>query len=89
MPKFHPLKNVREIITQGMATTLTLKGATSHAELSLQICRLKSEVTRRASPYFAKGAAPQGAAEKSRSSVAETPFARPQQKKSFFRKWER
>jgi hypothetical protein len=57
MPKFHPLKNVREIITQGMATTLTLKGATSHAELSLQICRLKSEVTRRATPYFARGAA--------------------------------
>jgi hypothetical protein len=28
MPKFHALKNVREIITQGMAATLTLKGAT-------------------------------------------------------------
>jgi hypothetical protein len=27
MPKFHPLKNVREIITQGMATTLTLQGS--------------------------------------------------------------
>jgi hypothetical protein len=50
MPKFHALKNVREIITQGMATTLTLKGATSHAELSLQIFQLKFETSRRAAP---------------------------------------
>jgi hypothetical protein len=27
MPKFHALKNVREIITQGMAATLTLQGS--------------------------------------------------------------
>jgi hypothetical protein len=44
------LKNASEIITQGMAATLTLKVATFHAELSLQICRLKFETFRRAAP---------------------------------------